>query len=71
MAKPKYSIKTSATPDENFVQILRGKREVLYWDIQEWIDEPDLVIAIANAVALAMKDPEMMDIKLKELGILE
>ncbi len=71
MAKPRYSIRTGSEPGEDFIQIVRGKKEVLYWDVQEWIDEPELVITIINAVAMAIGDPEMMDIKLKEMGILK
>ena len=48
---------------KDYIQITEGKKEVAYWDIQEWIDEPEIVFSIANAVKLALTDPE----KLKEL----
>ncbi len=70
MAKARYKIQTGADPGENFIRILRGTQEVLYWDQQEWIDDPSLVVPIANAVAMAAGDSEMMDVKLKEMGIL-
>jgi hypothetical protein len=35
--------------------------EVVYWDQQEWIEDPELVVpAIANAIHLAYTDPEKL-----------
>lgn len=71
MARPRYMIRAGAEPGEDYIQVLRGKTEVLYWGSQEWIEDPSLVLTIVNAVAMAIGDPEMMDIKLREIGILK
>jgi len=40
----------------DYIQIKKNNKEVLYWDIQEWIDEPDLLFSICNAVSLASRN---------------
>jgi len=32
--------------------------EVLYWDRQEWVEDPELVFAIAGAITLALGNPD-------------
>lgn len=68
--KYKYTVRAYDKSGEEAVQILRGKKEVLYWDKQEWIDDPKLVLTIANAIAMALTDPEMMDIELRKAELL-
>ncbi len=38
---------------EDFIQILRGGKEVVYWGKQEWVADPEIVFSIANAVKKA------------------
>jgi hypothetical protein len=40
--------------------------EIVYWDRQEWLDDPDLTIPISNAILLAcMEGAEAVRAKLK------
>lgn len=42
---------------EDYIQILDiNKKEIAYWTKQEWIDEPNVVFSICNAVYLASKN---------------
>lgn len=34
--------------------------ELVYWHIDEWIDDPEVVFSIANAVKLAYSDPKLL-----------
>lgn len=38
---------------KDYIAVTRGKSEIVYWDKQEWIDDPEIVFSIANAVSLA------------------
>ncbi len=34
----------------DYIRLEDEQGEIVYWDKQEWIDDPDLVITIANAI---------------------
>lgn len=74
----KYLIKTaqenrmknpfSVIYGKDYIQIKKNDKEVLYWDIQEWTDDPDLLFSICNAVSLASRnklDPILKEIEKK------
>jgi hypothetical protein len=45
--------------DDDSVQIIGpSKDEELYWDKQEWIDDPQVVPTIVNAVRMALSEPD-------------
>ena len=48
----------------DFIRISDGARELVYWDRQEWVEDPDLTTTIANAVFLASTDPAAFRAKL-------
>lgn len=43
--KIKYAVELA--PDHLSIRDEQG--EVVYWDVQEWVDDPSLVMVIANA----------------------
>jgi hypothetical protein len=51
-----------------FIRIFRNDEEVLYWDESEWIEDSEVVFQIANAIDMALTNPEEMDKKLRILG---
>ena len=38
---------------EDFIQVKKGNKEIVYWIKQEWEENPDIVFSIANAISLA------------------
>jgi hypothetical protein len=43
---------------EDYIEIMDGTDELIYWDIEEWKSDPQIVFSIANAVKLALTDPD-------------
>jgi len=41
---------------EESIHIMDGKTEVVMWTKQEWIDDPEVVFSIANAIKIALTD---------------
>jgi hypothetical protein len=50
-----------------YIQICDEHGEIVYWDRAEWLDDPNIVIPIANAIMLALtKDGQTLRDKLKK-----
>lgn len=47
---------------EDFVRISDKKGEVVYWDIQEWEENSEVVFSIVNAVKLACEGKDIRKI---------
>lgn len=49
--KTEYEVKYG----EDYIQIIRlkDKKEICYWDIKEWEENPKVVFSICNAIQLA------------------
>lgn len=45
--------------------------EVLYWTMDEWIEDPKLVLNITNAVQMATTAPGVLHEKLRKMGKLQ
>lgn len=54
--------------EEGFIRIARHSREMLYWEITEWEEDPDVAFVIAEAISTALTNPEEMDTKLAAMG---
>lgn len=54
--------------DHGFIRIARHSREMLYWQDTEWLDDPDLIFTIVEAINLALTDPTKMDTCLRAMG---
>lgn len=39
--------------DSQYIEIIHKNEEIVYWERQEWLDDPDIVLSIANAIYLA------------------
>jgi hypothetical protein len=52
---------------ESVTAVQRHGKEVLYWDHTEWEEDPDLIFTIVEAVRIALKQPDEMDAKLREM----
>lgn len=63
IAKSKYSVDVR----EESVVIYHDHKEVLYWDIQEFIEDPYLVFNVVEAVKTAYEKPAEMDDIIKEM----
>ena len=50
------------------IRVVDKQKEIVYWDKQEWIEDPDVVFAIANAIDLCSRNPNELK---KRLGIKE
>ena len=48
---PKFNI----VYGDRYIQILKGNKEIVYWDREEWIEDPEVVFSIAYAIELACK----------------
>ena len=44
------------------------ENEIVYWTKDEWIDDPEIVFSIVNAVKLAYTEPNVLIEKLKCVG---
>lgn len=47
---------------EDYIRIYDTKGEIVYWDEQEWKEEPEVVYSIANAVRLAERGRDLRKI---------
>lgn len=71
---PTYHVEVNK--DAGYIRILRRAwpttpaKEMLYWDHAQWAEDPEVVYAIANAIALTAL-PEAMDDKLRQMGKLQ
>ena len=45
---------------EDFIQIVDEGTEVVYWDRQEWVENPDVVFTITEAIALSFMSPDTL-----------
>lgn len=66
MSDTRFKVRVHSFDDS--IEILYMDRQVLYWDVQEWINEPGLVFAIAEACRLAYEDPNELYDRLVLLG---
>jgi len=51
---------------KDYIQILENKKEIVYWDREEWKEDPEVVFSIANAILLSQKDPQKLKRLLKK-----
>jgi hypothetical protein len=58
----------SARINEDSVSIHYDGKEVLYWDIQEWIEDPKLALTIMDVIRKAYEQPHVLYDQLIELG---
>lgn len=43
------------------IRLLDSEEELAYWDRAEWVEDPSLVVAIANAINIGHRDgPDMI-----------
>jgi len=49
-------IKEKIIYGKDYIQIKKADKELVYWVKQEWIDEPELVFSICNAIHLATEN---------------
>ena len=42
---------------QDYIGIYSGKKEIVYWHIDEWKEDPNVVFSICNAVILSVKNP--------------
>jgi hypothetical protein len=43
---------------DDALAIMYGDEEVLYWSMDEWVDDPQILFCIVNACVTAMEDKE-------------
>jgi hypothetical protein len=60
-----YKFSVEVYPD--YIQLLCNGREVLYWDQQEWIEDPNLIRNIVELTRLAYAEPEELVEKLRTM----
>lgn len=58
----------SAVIGEQDIMILYDGTEVMYWEMNEWVEDPTVALAAANAVRMAYEEPDKLYEKLRELG---
>jgi hypothetical protein len=51
----KYTIKIQ----EDFISISDSKGEIVYWNCDEWKENPNLVLVIANTLKLAYLEKDL------------
>jgi hypothetical protein len=62
-----YKIKNKIKRTKDYVSISDSKGEVVYWDSQEWKDDPSVKLSINHAIKLARKGENLRSIiKLKK-----
>ena len=44
---------------DSHISIHDGEDEVFYWDKKEWHDDPDVIVAISNAIVIALTDEDL------------
>ncbi len=54
----------ACSPDS--ISIKDSKGEIVYWDKQEWLEDPSLIISIANACYLAGKNKCRQSLSIKK-----
>ena len=42
--------------ENDHISITHKGKELVYWDEQEWKDDPEVVVSIANAIKMAFED---------------
>ena len=47
------------TVKDDHISIHDGGEEVFYWHKQEWKDDPDLIVTVANAIVIALTDEDL------------
>ncbi len=47
------------TVKDDHISIHDGEEEIFYWHKQEWHDDPDLIVSVANAITIALSDPDL------------
>jgi hypothetical protein len=45
----------------DFIQIVDGKRELVYWQEDEWKEDSSVVFSICNAIVLALTRPKKLN----------
>ena len=40
---------------KDYIRIYKGKKEIVGWTIDEWVEDPQIVFSICNAIRLAYK----------------
>lgn len=40
----------------DYISISDEKGEIVYWDCQEWYDDPDIIVPITEAIRLALTE---------------
>lgn len=58
----------TAVVGQNEITIRYDGREVLYWTMDEWIEDPSVALAAAEAIRMAYAQPGALFEKLKKLG---
>lgn len=57
--KPKQKYQKRVVFGDDYVQILDSKgKEILYWDIKEWTDDPQVLFLICNAIVMLFTQGE-------------
>jgi len=56
-AKSRYTVEFS----EDSIAILYDHDEVLYWIEDEWIEDPTIVLSIANVIYLSQRNPQALE----------
>lgn len=44
----------------DYIAILQGTKEIVGWDLNEWIEDPQIVFSIGHAIQLALKNPKKL-----------
>jgi hypothetical protein len=45
---------------DDFICILKGNKELCYWHIDEWTEDPQVAFSIFHAIELATTDPDKL-----------
>jgi hypothetical protein len=56
--KTDFSVEWCNNDTDCYIAVDYKDSEVLYWDKQEWIDDPELIYTIVSVVTRAYNDPE-------------
>jgi hypothetical protein len=54
--------------EEGFIRIARHSREVLYWEMTEWEEDPEVIFKITEYITLALTQPNYFNTLLISLG---
>jgi hypothetical protein len=49
----------NVTVKEDHISIHDGEEEIFYWHKKEWQDDSELIVTVANAIVIALTDPEL------------